>query len=115
MTSFPEEVRSPGDDPAGGESSESRGSVTVRMPSQLRSLTGGASEVVVAAGTVREIIAAVERAHPGVEPRLLDERGDLRRFVNIFVADEDVRFLEGLDTPVAEGQAVSVIPAVAGG
>jgi molybdopterin synthase sulfur carrier subunit len=85
------------------------------MPSQLRSLTGGASEVTVSAGPVREVIAAVERAHPGVAARLLDEQGSLRRFVNVFVADEDVRFLEGLDTPVREGQAVSIVPAVAGG
>ncbi len=96
-------------DPAAG------GGVKVRMPSQLRSLTGGAGEVVVKDGTVRELIAALERAHPGVEARLLDEEGALRRFVNVFVGDEDVRFLDGLDTLVRPGQAVSVIPAVAGG
>ncbi len=71
--------------------------------------------MVVAAGPVREVIAALERSHPGVAARLLDEQGSLRRFVNVFVADEDVRFLDGLDTPVKHGQAVSIVPAVAGG
>jgi len=109
MTNAPEGV------PRTGTAAGTGGSVTVRMPSQLRSLTGGASEVVVSAGPVREVIAALERAHPGVAARLLDEKGSLRRFVNIFVAEEDVRFLEGLDTLVGDGQAVSIIPAVAGG
>lgn len=89
--------------------------VTVRVPSQLRTLTGGAGEVTGPAGTVRELISAMEAAYPGLEARLLDERGTLRRFVNIFVADEDLRFLDGLDTVVKAGQTVSVIPAVAGG
>ncbi len=71
--------------------------------------------MVVSAGPVREVIAALERAHPGVEARLLDEQGSLRRFVNVFVADEDIRFLDGVDTPVGADQTVSIIPAVAGG
>jgi molybdopterin synthase sulfur carrier subunit len=115
MTTIPEGSPLPSQGRAVGGTPGAGGSVRVRMPSQLRSLTGGASEVVVGAGTVREVIAALEIAHPGVQPRLLDEQGALRRFVNIFVADEDVRFLDGLDTRVADGQAVSVIPAVAGG
>ena len=90
-------------------------SVIVRLPSQLRSLVGGAGEVPVEAATVREAIEALDRAYPGIALRVLDDRGVLRRFVNVFVADEDVRFLEGLDTPLGEGQTVSLIPAVAGG
>jgi len=90
-------------------------SVTVRIPAQLRTLTGGAGELSVAAGTVRGVIKALEADHPGFETRLLDDEGALRRFVNVFVADEDVRFLEGLDTDVADGQTVSIVPAVAGG
>jgi len=89
--------------------------VTVRIPSQLRPLTGGHGEIGVEATTVREAIAALEVAHPGLSERLLDDGGDLRRFVNLFVADEDVRFLEGLDTPLSSGQTLSVVPAVAGG
>jgi molybdopterin converting factor small subunit len=88
---------------------------TVRIPTQLRPLTGGAGEVTAAGGTVREVLASLETDHPGIGARVLDERGELRRFVNLFVAEEDVRFLSGLDTPVAEGQTVSILPAVAGG
>jgi molybdopterin converting factor small subunit len=90
-------------------------SITVRIPAQLRTLTAGAGEVAAEGATVREVLIAVNMAHPGIEARILDEQGQLRRFVNLFVADEDVRFLEGLDTPVEPGQTLSVIPAVAGG
>jgi sulfur-carrier protein len=90
-------------------------SVVVRLPSQLRSLVGGVGEVPVEAATVREAIEAVDAAYPGIAVRVLDDRGALRRFVNVFVADEDVRFLEGLDTAVGPGQTVSLVPAVAGG
>jgi molybdopterin synthase sulfur carrier subunit len=90
-------------------------SVIVRLPSQLRTLVGGAGEVPVEAGTVREAIAAVDLAYPGLGARVLDDDGALRRFVNVFVADEDVRFLNGLDTVVVAGQTVSLVPAVAGG
>ena len=90
-------------------------SVTVRLPSQLRTLVGGNAEVVVEAATVREAIAAVEASHPGLADRVLDEAGELRRFVNVFVADEDVRFLEGLNTELPAGSVVSLVPAVAGG
>jgi len=90
-------------------------SVTVRLPSQLRTLVGGAGEVPVEAHTVREAIVAVDEAYPGIAVRVLDDHGALRRFVNVFVADEDVRFLEGLDTVVEPGQTVSLVPAVAGG
>lgn len=89
--------------------------VTVRVPTQLRSLTGGAGEVEVGASTVAEALKALDAAHPGFAERLFDEGGRLRRFVNVFVAEEDVRFLDGLATPVQPGQVVSVVPAVAGG
>lgn len=90
-------------------------SVTVRVPTTLRTLTAGESEVAVEGGTLAEVIVALEALHPGFRERLLDDDGQLRRFVNVFVADDDVRFLDGLDTPVPAGETVSIIPAVAGG
>ena len=87
----------------------------VRIPTQLRPLTAGASEVVVDGSTVGQVLAALAAAHPDVGPRLFDGDGRLRRFVNVFVADEDVRYLQGLDTPVGDGDAVSILAAVAGG
>ena len=90
-------------------------SVTVRIPTQLRPLTSGEGEIVLEATTVREAIGALDAKHPGIGERLLDDAGELRRFVNVFVADEDVRFLQGLNTPLAPGQTLSVVPAVAGG
>jgi molybdopterin converting factor small subunit len=89
--------------------------ITVRIPTQLRSLAGGAAEVQVDGSTVSEVLKGLEDAHPGFGERLFDDRGELRRFVNVFVADEDIRFLQGLDTTVTETQVVSIIPAVAGG
>ena len=89
--------------------------ISVRIPTQLRTLTGGQAEVSLEGGTVGEVLKALDAAHPGLRERLFDESGELRRFVNVFVADEDVRFREGLDTPVQDGQTVSIIPAVAGG
>ena len=90
-------------------------SVTVRVPTTLRTLTGGVSEVAVEGATVGDVFQSLESAHPGFAERLLDDEGGLRRFVNVFVADDDVRFLEGLNTPVPDGETVSIIPAVAGG
>jgi sulfur-carrier protein len=90
-------------------------SVTVRVPAQLRTLTGGAGELALAGSTVGEVLKALDAAHPGFAERLFDDTGNLRRFVNVFLAEEDVRFLEGLDTPVADGQTLSIVPAVAGG
>jgi molybdopterin converting factor small subunit len=90
-------------------------SVVVRLPGQLRSLVGGVGEIPVEATTVREAIAAVDVAYPGLATRVLDDDGGIRRFVNVFVADEDVRFLNGLDTVLEPGQTVSLVPAVAGG
>ena len=89
--------------------------VTIRIPTQLRSLAGGASEVGVEGGTVGEALKALDAAHPGFEERLFDEGGGLRRFVNVFVADEDIRFLDGVATPLTDGTVVSIVPAVAGG
>jgi molybdopterin synthase sulfur carrier subunit len=88
---------------------------TVRIPTQLRSLTGGADEVDAFGATVGELIHDLEARFPGVGARLVDEAGALRRFVNVYVDEEDVRFLQGIDTRVAEGGRVSIIPAVAGG
>ncbi|HVE46960.1 MAG TPA: MoaD/ThiS family protein [Acidimicrobiales bacterium] len=89
--------------------------VNVRIPTQLRSLTAGAGEVPIAGATVGAVLASLDAAHPGFGERLFDEAGKLRRFVNVFVADEDVRFLQGLETPVKPGQTLSIVPAVAGG
>ena len=89
--------------------------VTVRIPTTLRSLTGGNAEVKVEGSTVGEVLGNLDDANPGFRDRLLDDEGGLRRFVNVFVADDDVRYLQGLDTPVPEGETVAIIPAVAGG
>jgi molybdopterin synthase sulfur carrier subunit len=89
--------------------------VTVRIPTTLRTLTGGQAEVSVDGSTVGEVLKALDAAHPGFADRILDDEGGLRRFVNVFVADDDVRFLQGLDTPVPDGTEVAIIPAVAGG
>ena len=90
-------------------------SVTVRVPTQLRQITGGAGEIPVDGSTVGEVLKALDAAHPGMAERLFDDAGNLRRFVNVFLAEEDVRFLDGLNTPVTDGQTVSIVPAVAGG
>ena len=89
--------------------------VTVRIPTTMRPLTGGVKQVSVEPGSLHDIVAALETAHPGMAERLVDEAGTLRKFVNIFVDDDDVRYLDGLDTKVADGLTVSIIPAVAGG
>jgi sulfur-carrier protein len=89
--------------------------VQVRIPTILRSYTGGAAEVTASEGTLRDVIAGLDAAYPGLAGRILDDGGRLRRFVNVYVGDEDVRFAQGLDTQVAAGARVSVIPAVAGG
>ena len=90
-------------------------SVIVRIPTTLRPISGGQSEVKVEGSTLAEVLAGLDAAHPGFRDRLFDEAGGLRRFVNVFVADDDVRYLQGLDTPVPDGETVSIIPAVAGG
>lgn len=89
--------------------------VTVRIPTQLRNLSGNAAEVKVEGATVADVLKALDAQHPGFGERLFEESGALRRFVNVFVADEDIRFLQGIDTAVEEGTVVSIVPAVAGG
>jgi molybdopterin synthase sulfur carrier subunit len=90
-------------------------SITVKIPTQLRSLTDGADEVPAAGSSVSDVIADLENKHPGLRERLLDDGGELRRFVNVYLDDEDVRFLDGLQTKVDDGSRISIIPAVAGG
>jgi sulfur-carrier protein len=90
-------------------------SVKVRIPTILRTYTGGASEVTAEGATLAEVLDSLENEHPGIRARVLDDAGKLRRFVNVYVGEEDVRFASGLETPTPEGTQVSVIPAVAGG
>ena len=90
-------------------------SVTVKLPTQLRDAAGGATAVQVDGGTVGEALEGLYAEHGELRERIADGDGGLRRFVNVYVDGEDVRFLEGLDTPVAEGGEVNVLPAVAGG
>lgn len=90
-------------------------SVSVRIPTILRTYTSGQAEVPVHGTTLAEVIDALEAGHPGIRARLLDDTGKLRRFVNVYVNDDDVRFSEGLQTPTPDGAGVSIIPAVAGG
>ena len=87
----------------------------VRIPAQLRTLTGGAGELVIDGSTVGEVLKGLDAAHAGFAERIFDEEGGLRRFVNVFLDEEDVRFLDGLATPIAAGQTLSIVPAVAGG
>ncbi len=87
---------------------------TVRIPTPLRTLTGGEEAVSIEGVTVRELLDNLEGAHPGLRERLLDDKG-VRRFVNIYVGDEDIRFLDGLDTALSGKDEVSIVPAIAGG
>ena len=90
--------------------------VTLRVPTILRSLTGGESEVPVdGAATLTELLDKLDAEHPGIRGRVLDDDGKLRRFVNVYVGEDDVRFAQGLETPTPDGVTVSIIPAVAGG
>ena len=88
---------------------------TVRIPTPLRKLTDGESEVTVDGADLRTVVSNLDAAHPGFADRVLDEGGELRRFVNVFVRDEDVRFQNGLDTKLDDGDVISIVPAVAGG
>lgn len=90
-------------------------SVSVRIPTILRTYTAGSAQVTADPGTLRDVIASLDASYPGIGGRIIDDAGNLRRFVNVYVGDEDVRFARGLDTPVPAGAHVSVIPAVAGG
>ena len=89
--------------------------VTVHVPTPLRKLTDNQAELQVEAGSVAELVDNLESAHAGIREKLLDESGEIRRYVNIFVNDEDIRFLDGKDTQLKEGDSVSIVPAIAGG
>ena len=88
--------------------------VTVRIPTPLRTLTGGADEVPADGATVAEVIDNLEANHPGMKERLCDEKG-VRRFVNLYANDEDIRFLDNLETALKDGDTMSIVPAIAGG
>jgi molybdopterin synthase sulfur carrier subunit len=87
----------------------------VRIPNQIRKLTGGSEEVNASGKNVGELIGELDKQYPGIKERICDESGAVRRFVNIFVKDEDIRFLQNLDTPLGERDEVSIVPAIAGG
>ncbi|HEY4102619.1 MAG TPA: MoaD/ThiS family protein [Polyangiaceae bacterium] len=87
---------------------------TVRIPTPLRTLTGGEDQVQAAGDTVKDVIENLEKNHPGIRERLMDEKG-VRRFVNIYVGDEDIRFLDGLGTELKATDEISIVPAIAGG
>jgi sulfur-carrier protein len=87
---------------------------TVRIPTPLRTLTGGKDEIEASGATIAELIENMESKHPGLRDRLLDEKG-VRRFINIFVGDEDIRFLEGLKTELKGNEQITIVPAIAGG
>ena len=89
--------------------------VNVLIPTPLRKFTGNNETVTVSAGTVVTLVEELEQQYPGIKKSLCDDSGELRRFVNIYVNEEDIRFLEGKDTPVNDGDAVSIVPAIAGG
>jgi molybdopterin synthase sulfur carrier subunit len=90
-------------------------SATVRIPTILRTFTSGAGEVTAEGANLREVLDDLETSFPGIRDRILDETGALRRFVNVYVGDDDVRFIGGLDAEIADGARISIIPAVAGG
>lgn len=89
--------------------------IKVRIPTPLRPLTKGQGEVEAKASSVLEMIETLNNAHPGIKDRLCDETGELRRFVNIYVNEEDIRFLKGKETSLKDGDEVSIVPAIAGG
>jgi sulfur-carrier protein len=90
-------------------------SVSVRIPTILRTYTGGESEVSADGGTLSEVLDSLDGSYPGIKARILDDQGTIRRFVNVYVGNDDVRFLQALETSTPEGTQISVIPAVAGG
>ena len=89
--------------------------VTVRVPTPLQRLTNGQGEVACEGATVKALLDDLERRYPGIKERICDESGKLRRFVNVFVNEEDIRFLQGDQTAIKDGDEVSIIPAIAGG
>ena len=90
-------------------------SVVVRIPTPLRRMTGGKDKVEVESGNLSAMVDELEGSYPGMKDRLIDEEGELRYFVNIYLNGEDVRFMDGLDTQTSAGDEVSIVPAVAGG
>lgn len=90
-------------------------SVEVSIPTQLRPVVGGVSTAEAAGDTVHKVLEELGDRYPGLLPRLLDDEGKLRRFVNVYVDEEDIRFLDGLATPLGPGAKISIIPAIAGG
>jgi molybdopterin synthase sulfur carrier subunit len=90
-------------------------SVIVRIPTPLQKFTSNLSEVAVESGTIREIMEHLETQYPGIKERLCDESGQLRRFVNVYLNEEDIRFMQNEDTPAPDGSEVSIVPAIAGG
>ncbi len=89
--------------------------IKVRIPTPLRPLTRGQGEVETKASSIAEMVDNLNATHPGLKDRLCDEKGELRRFVNIYVNEEDIRFLKGKDTSLKDGDEVSIVPAIAGG
>lgn len=89
--------------------------IKVRIPTPLRKLTGGQGEVTAEGETIAALINLLDKEYPGLKERLCDEQGELRRFVNIYVNEEDIRFHKGILTPVKNGDEVSIVPAIAGG
>jgi molybdopterin synthase sulfur carrier subunit len=89
--------------------------VKVRVPTPLRRFTGGIDEVAAEGASVKAVIHDLERRHPGISERLLDDKGDLRRFVNVYLNGEDIRFLSQLESKVKDGDDISIVPAIAGG
>lgn len=90
-------------------------SVRVRIPTPLRRFTGGAEEVSASGSTIAAVVEDLERKSPGIKERLCDEQGRVRRFVNIYVNGDDIRFLSSIETPVQDGDEVAIVPAIAGG
>ena len=89
--------------------------IALRIPTPLRGHAGGAAELSVSGATLREALGELSRSHPALCERLLNEQGALRPYVNLFVNDEDARYLEGLDTPIKAGDRLAIVPAIAGG
>lgn len=90
-------------------------SVTVRVPTPLRSFTNGAEEVAIEGNNIQEIVDNLEANHNGIKERLCDENGKIRRFLNVYINDEDIRFMQNQDTAVKDGDTISIVPAIAGG
>ncbi len=89
--------------------------ITVHIPTPLRKLTANAAEVSVEASSVADLVESLEAAHAGIKEKLLDDAGEIRRYVNLYVNDEDIRFLDGKETALSEGDSVTIVPAIAGG